>query len=144
MIVTTKFSAKLRMNVGHGSLAGLVLLALLLAGAGGTSQAWAFDQTVQINPDGDPSSRLQGIQIVPQTSTGNTGMELSVPAGALGHYATGGSNGGAQLPGLGALPKLDFGLELLYGAPDQGVATPDQSEQPSNTLTVHGSIKKNF
>jgi hypothetical protein len=52
-----------------------------------------------------------------------------------------------RIPGLGklgTLPKMDFGLELLYGADqtenrDTGPAKEDQED-----LTIHGSVKHRF
>jgi hypothetical protein len=68
-------------------------------------------------------------------------MEFSVPA-------TEGADAGTEvrIPGLGklgVLPKMDFGLELLYGANDtkQPVET---IEPPTEDLRVRGTIKHNF
>lgn len=50
-----------------------------------------------------------------------------------------------RIPGLGklgVLPKMDFGLELLYGANDS--KQPEAIEPPSEDLTVRGTIKHNF
>ena len=49
-----------------------------------------------------------------------------------------------RIPGLGklgVLPKMDFGLELLYGA-NEGVKQPDPVEQPSDDLTIRGTMKQ--
>lgn len=57
-----------------------------------------------------------------------------------------------RIPGLGklgTLPKMDFGLELLYGATEDGT-TDRNSEPPSNgpdaqqDLMIHGSMKHRF
>lgn len=51
-----------------------------------------------------------------------------------------------RIPGLGklgVLPKMDFGLELLYGASD-GKAQPELESAPTDDLTVRGSVKHNF
>lgn len=50
-----------------------------------------------------------------------------------------------RIPGLGklgVLPKMDFGLELLYGANESKQSDP--IEQPAEDLTVRGTIKHNF
>lgn len=54
-----------------------------------------------------------------------------------------------SIPGLGklgVLPKMDFGLELLYGAnqepPPADASTEDLPDDKD--LTIRGSIKKNF
>lgn len=50
-----------------------------------------------------------------------------------------------RIPGLGklgVLPKMDFGLELLYGANETKQIEP---EQPTpEDLTIRGSVKHNF
>jgi len=57
-----------------------------------------------------------------------------------------------RIPGLGklgTLPKMDFGLELLYGAAEDN-RTEQNSEPPANgpespqDLTIHGSMKHRF
>jgi hypothetical protein len=59
----------------------------------------------------------------------------------------GGESAGTEvrIPGLGklgVLPKMDFGLELLYGANDaKQVPEPDQ---PAEDLTIRGTVKHNF
>lgn len=50
-----------------------------------------------------------------------------------------------SIPGLGklgVLPKMDFGLELLYGANDSK-QQPDATV-PNEDLTIRGSVKHNF
>lgn len=50
-----------------------------------------------------------------------------------------------RIPGLGklgVLPKMDFGLELLYGAND--TSKQPEPEQPAEDLTIRGSVKHNF
>jgi hypothetical protein len=69
-----------------------------------------------------------------------------MPGGLTGDAA--GKAGGLSIPGLGSwgvLPKLDFGLELLYGSSD--TASPDRDlskEALPDSLTLHGSVKKTF
>jgi hypothetical protein len=56
-----------------------------------------------------------------------------------------------NIPGLGklgTLPKMDFGLELLYGA-NEGKPAEPQSSNPAATpdeedLTIRGTMKHNF
>jgi hypothetical protein len=50
-----------------------------------------------------------------------------------------------RIPGLGklgVLPKMDFGLELLYGANES--KQPEPVEPPTEDLTVRGTLKHNF
>jgi len=53
-----------------------------------------------------------------------------------------------RIPGLGklgVLPKMDFGLELLYGAAeDQAARQPEAVPNPDDDLTVRGSVKHRF
>ena len=44
---------------------------------------------------------------------------------------------------LGVLPKMDFGLELLYGA-SEGKAPEAEREVPADDLTIRGTVKHNF
>jgi hypothetical protein len=59
------------------------------------------------------------------------------------------SDGGTEIriPGLGklgTLPKMDFGLELLYGADDAKPAQDAQPQDGDQGLMIHGSVKHNF
>lgn len=52
-----------------------------------------------------------------------------------------------RIPGLGTLgviPKMDFGLELLYGAADQAIKRPDPSKIEQDEVLVGGRIKHKF
>jgi hypothetical protein len=51
-----------------------------------------------------------------------------------------------RIPGLGklgTLPKMDFGLELLYGAAD-GKAPQDPAVDDNQDLMIRGSVKHKF
>jgi len=50
-----------------------------------------------------------------------------------------------RIPGIGSvgvLPKLDFGLELLYGANEQKGLPPDRTD--SDEVQIRGTIKHRF
>lgn len=54
-----------------------------------------------------------------------------------------------RIPGLGrlgVLPKMDFGLELLYGQSTSPATEPSARPQevPLDDLTIRGSVKHNF
>jgi hypothetical protein len=53
-----------------------------------------------------------------------------------------------RIPGLGklgVLPKMDFGLELLYGANDGRPAAPAPDDIPTDDdLRIRGTMKHNF
>ncbi len=78
----------------------------------------------------------------PETDGKN--LELSTPGGTEAQ-----SSGGTEvrIPGLGklgVLPKMDFGLELLYGANEQPKPAEPEGEGPADDLTIRGSMKHNF
>jgi hypothetical protein len=62
----------------------------------------------------------------PKIEPGDTGTEVRIPG----------------LGKLGVLPKMDFGLELLYGANES--KQPEPIEQPAEDLTIRGTVKHNF
>lgn len=73
----------------------------------------------------DPGKKLQ--LTVPEVSLGGkTGTEVKIPG----------------LGTVGVLPKLDFGLELLYGA-TENKAVPDSKNDP-NDVQIRGTIKHRF
>jgi hypothetical protein len=72
------------------------------------------------------------------TVPGN-GLNLKVPEMSLGQGTE------VRIPGfgkVGVLPKLDFGLELLYGATDTR-GRPDDKSEPSD-VQIRGTIKHRF
>jgi hypothetical protein len=65
---------------------------------------------------------------MPEMSIGQgTGTEVKIPG-----FGT-----------VGVLPKLDFGLELLYGATDARGTRPDDKSEPSD-VQIRGTIKHRF
>jgi hypothetical protein len=106
--------------------------------AGTFSQvAVAFQETGgKAAPDSTTTPSLQ----MP-SSTGKPGISLSAPEGKP-------KSGGPEIrvPGLGtigALPKLDFGLELLYGASEPKGVRDDKLADPSD-LQIRGTMKYKF
>lgn len=59
-------------------------------------------------------------------------------------------NGGTEvrIPGLGklgVLPKMDFGLELLYGAADAKPPSHEPLDEPeADDLRIRGTLRHNF
>lgn len=52
-----------------------------------------------------------------------------------------------RIPGLGALgvlPKLDFGLELLYGDERPELAPREKEDADSDGLSIRGTLKHRF
>jgi len=69
-------------------------------------------------------------------------LGLKAPQMSIGQ----GTGTEVRIPGLGTvgvLPKLDFGLELLYGATDNRAARPDDRTEP-NDVQIRGTIKHRF
>lgn len=72
------------------------------------------------------------------------GMDLATPPAAEGGAAAGTE---VRIPGLGklgVLPKMDFGLELLYGANETKQPDAVERETPADDLTIRGTVKHNF
>ena len=66
-------------------------------------------------------------------------LNLKVPEVSLGQGTE------VRIPGVGkvgVLPKLDFGLELLYGATETR-SRPDEKSEPSE-MQIRGTIKHRF
>lgn len=105
------------------------LAAALWIGAG---PALAFEQTPEAPANQAP-------QVAP---------DAKAPAAALQSPAAGtapsAEKSGAKLFGFSLLPKLDFGLELLYSQEQQ--TELQQGPQPDETddLTVVGKVKRHF
>jgi hypothetical protein len=75
---------------------------------------------------------------------GGSSLNLTIPDADAGK-STGTE---VRIPGIGTvgiLPKLDFGLELLYGAAEQKGLTPDdRTHQEPSDLQIRGTIKHRF
>jgi len=110
---------------------------LLLVGAlaMASSAAMAFDVQQGGQAPSAPDAKSAPAAEVPlgadltmtETKQPSTGTEVRIPG----------------LGKLGVLPKMDFGLELLYGATDskQPEPTPDQ---PADGVVVRGTVKHRF
>lgn len=115
-----------RLGLGLGVCAGLVLAA--------SSFAFALEEQHGAAPVATPGvdAPKAGVQDAAPVAKPETGPEIRIPG----------------LGKLGTLPKMDFGLELLYGAADAkapAVQEPGpQSSDPADDLTIRGSLKHNF
>jgi hypothetical protein len=111
----------------------VVVFGIVGGGLLGPQAASAFEQqTVTLGAPGMPTA----------------GIELTVPPTdpliGAGKSKTG---AGITLPGLGsfgAFPKLDFGLELLYGSPEAASPAEPPADVLPDAFTVHGTVKKTF
>jgi hypothetical protein len=92
----------------------------------------------------------QNAAVAPKAApTANAGAKDAEPtAAADGVSSNGGKGTAVRIPGLGTLgviPKMDFGLELLYGVADAGSATkrPEPKNEGEDVL-LRGAIKHKF
>jgi len=100
-----------------------------------SSSALAFQEqpaggTVTPAPKGEAAQSLDGTTAAPAPKS--EGTEVTIPG----------------LGKLGVLPKMDFGLELLYGADEmpkaQEPSGPTEQLPEPEDLTIRGSLKKTF
>ena len=128
---------------GPSSLRGMIMkfVTVLLAAAGFGLSLWsaqAFQETtigsdnVVSKPAAANVRAPAGLDILtpPQraTSEKSEGVGISIPG--LGR--------------LGMLPKMDFGLELLYGGGDEHEPAANLQDAPLDDLAIRGSVKHNF
>ncbi|MEQ1612699.1 MAG: hypothetical protein ABL904_08080 [Hyphomicrobiaceae bacterium] len=94
------------------------------------------------------SSAAFAFQETQPASGATTGAAQQSVTAPLAPDAAPASKGTAvRIPGLGTLgviPKMDFGLELLYGAADQAIKRPDPSKTEQDDVLVGGRIKHKF
>jgi hypothetical protein len=118
-----------------GLVVGLALALLMLAGP----SAYAFQE----QSSGAAPSAAQPQQAAPAAP--DSGLDLSDETGTAG--AQKGTE--IRIPGLGrlgVLPKMDFGLELLYGAAEtkQPDGPPEAAPAPADDLMIRGTVKHRF
>ncbi len=105
------------------------LLGCMIASALFATAAYAFEQETAPAPKAGPNAKLSGEDL--PKGKGDDGTVVAIPG----------------LGKLGVIPKLDFGLDLLYGddankpAIDEGLKSNDQN---SDDLRIRGSIKHRF
>jgi hypothetical protein len=130
-----------------------VALGLSLGSQGFTSPAaFAFEETT-VGAGGAKSPTAQALEL-PKEAT-DPAKGLSDTTKGLGDATKGFSlktpelqlspGTEVRIPGIGTvgvLPKLDFGLELLYGANEQKGPFPDKSSP--DDVQLRGTIKHRF
>ncbi|MDO9381734.1 MAG: hypothetical protein Q7T86_02630 [Hyphomicrobiaceae bacterium] len=109
------------------------VLALSLGLFMAATSAWAFSEEKPAAPGASSSAPSAGVGTQDGAAQpAQDGTQVNIPG----------------LGNLGTLPKMDFGLELLYGAnegkpaeaePANPAATPEQED-----LTIRGTMKHNF
>jgi len=116
----------------------VVGLSAVLLGAALPAMAFQ-EQTVGGAPQAQPSQP----DAAPQPGSGTQPAEMQLTPEEARKPLEGTE---VRIPGLGklgVLPKMDFGLELLYGANEARPVTPDPQDQ-SDDLQIRGSVKHNF
>jgi hypothetical protein len=114
----------------------LVLAAAALCALGGP--LFAFQESGGSQPEAEaPTPEAPKSLPAPSKS-----LNLKIPEMSIGQ----GTGTEVKIPGfgtVGVLPKLDFGLELLYGATDARGGRPDDKSEPSD-VQIRGTIKHRF
>jgi hypothetical protein len=109
-------------------------LAAVLA-AGVCSDAQAFTETAPSAPSQTaPAQQLQA-----------PGADKGLPLTNPGDSKPGGTE--LRIPGIGSLgvvPKLDFGLDLLYGAGSDPVQEQRPQDNQNQDMTIKGTIRHRF
>ena len=105
--------------------------------------ALAFKQTEGTAQEPAAAATDSGAQTTKPALEPGKGLSLSGPGLSIGK-----SNGTeVKIPGIGTvgvLPKLDFGLELLYGANgNEPKVMPDEKNE-NNDVQIRGTIKHRF
>jgi len=103
-----------------GLAAGLALV---------SSAAFAFQEQKSASPaTAETATQQSAAPLAPDAVPGTKGTAVRIPG----------------LGTLGVIPKMDFGLELLYGAADQSNKRPDPSKTEQDDVLVGGRIKHKF
>jgi hypothetical protein len=113
----------------------LVIVMLVATATTATTGAIALDEQRMAIPAPGPETPKADVQ-EQSSPKSDEGTEIRIPG----------------LGKLGTLPKMDFGLELLYGAaedntignkpaPDPG---PENNDADQQDLMIHGSVKHRF
>jgi hypothetical protein len=104
--------------------------------------AMAFKQTESGAQEPAATNDASAQTAKPSAEPGK-GLNLAVPGLSLGK-----SNGTeVKIPGIGTvgvLPKLDFGLELLYGANGNEAKIAPEDKNDANDVQIRGTIKHRF
>ena len=125
------FGEVMRIRFGLPALMGALMLA--------APSAFAFEET----RGGTGAS-----QAAPPAAAAPAGKGSSLELGGTGPSAAPSAGTEVRIPGLGKLgilPKLDFGLELLYGVNEQSFDDRRlRPEQSDDSLGVRGTVRHRF
>jgi hypothetical protein len=102
--------------------------------------AMAFQEGAPATPPEKPAAAVAPVE-APKTVDPGKGLSFKVPELSIGQ----GTGTEVRIPGfgkVGVLPKLDFGLELLYGA-TESKGLPQDKTEPGD-VQIRGTIKHRF
>jgi hypothetical protein len=102
--------------------------ALLLAGG----SAFAFEES-------PAAPTPEAVPVTPETKAPVAELQSPAPGSAPSLEKS-----GAKLFGFSLLPKLDFGLELLYSQPQSTELQQGPLSDENGNLTVLGTVKRHF
>lgn len=133
--IAKKFAKKIAGKMAGAAIAGsIVMLAAL-----GSNSARAYTETPAA-PSQPPVAGQDASNLIDPKIAGSGGLSFTDP-----NTATPGKEGTElKIPGLGSLgvlPKLDFGLELLYGPSSDN---PGDRPPESGDVGIKGTIKHRF
>jgi len=105
--------------------------------------AQAFQET-ELGTTATPAASATAAQVRARAGV-PAGMSLMTPAQKKAAEKS--DSPGFSIPGLGSiglLPKMNFGLELLYGEGESREPAAKPQEAPIDELMIRGSVKHNF
>jgi hypothetical protein len=126
---------------GSGMTRPVLIVALAVALGVLTRPAQAFQENAPPAPAEKPPAAAVAPVEAPKTPDPGKGLSLKVPELSIGQ----GTGTEVRIPGfgkVGVLPKLDFGLELLYGA-TESKGLPQDKTEPGD-VQIRGTIKHRF
>jgi hypothetical protein len=144
------FVYRVAMIIGHSApvrTRGVTMRPMRLIAVAGLAGLLALPALAfQENSTGGETSAEKPAAVAPLEAPKTTvepgkGLSLKMPEVSIGK----GSGTEVRIPGIGSvgvLPKLDFGLELLYGATESR-GRPDDRSEPSD-VQIRGTIKHRF
>jgi hypothetical protein len=95
-----------------------------------STAAYAFQEQQSAAPAKSAQSVAPAVDVVPDAASAAKGTAVRIPG----------------LGTLGVIPKMDFGLELLYGVADASnpVKRPDPKNTDVDDVLIRGAIKHKF
>jgi hypothetical protein len=118
----------------------LIAVAFGLAALAWPAQAFQENTPAASPPEKPPAAAVAPVE-APKASEAGKNLQLKMPELSIGQ----GTGTEVRIPGfgkVGVLPKLDFGLELLYGA-TESKGLPQDKTEPGD-VQIRGTIKHRF